>query len=233
MENTKTRYSRSFYDGGRVYCTHRDFQHQQKQICVWARSASLPGVFFYFERLAPPGVCAPTREHLGASGVWLGVFRASEVRPSVLRAPGSGGALGVRLAWLVLPEVGGGFFRASGIFLWGSVTHSFRLDFHQQKEIGERPGRRAILHAAPALSPVLRLHSAPLRPRAPLVLSRDSPRYAGALLCSPPRPHTPADPPGVIQRSLPSLRMPDPWETRSFLRIWPTGNGSGCGKHPR
>ena len=30
--------------------------HQQKQICVWARSASHPGVFFYFERLAPPGV---------------------------------------------------------------------------------------------------------------------------------------------------------------------------------
>ena len=269
-------------------------------------------MFFYFERLALPGVCAPARERLGASGFWLGVFHASEVRPSVLRAPGSGRALGVRLAWLVLPEVGGGFFRASGIFLWGSVTHSFRLDFHQQKEIGERPGRRAILHAAPALSPVLRWHSAPLRPRAPLFLSRDSPCYAGAVLCSPPRPHTcrfagsdtafaaiaanagsagnplfptdlafgqrqrtrqtplgeveeeevveekvgevgeteerkrrwrwwwwwwccnggrregaqsplpwsrHADPRKVTPRSLPSLRMPDPWETRCFLRI--------------
>ena len=51
----------------------------------------------------------PARERLGASGVWLGVFRVSEVRPSVLSAPGSGGALGVLLAWLVLLEGGGCF----------------------------------------------------------------------------------------------------------------------------
>ena len=206
--------------------------HQQKRICVWARTARLPGVFFYFQCLAPPGVCAPARECLGASGIWLGVFHASEVWPSVLRAPASGGGLGLHLAWLVLLEVGSRIFRASGIFLSGSVTHSFRLDFHQQKEIGERPVSRAILHPAFALSPVLRLHSAPLRPCAPLVLSWDSPCYAGALLCSPPQPHTPADPPGVIPRSLPSLRMPDPRETRCFLRICPSGKGSRHGKHP-
>ena len=58
---------------------------------------------------------------------------------------------------------------------------------------------RAILHAGPARSPVLRWHSPPLRLRSPLVRSRESPpvhqrislRYAGALLCSPPQPHTP------------------------------------------
>ena len=58
---------------------------------------------------------------------------------------------------------------------------------------------RAILHAGPARSPVLRWHSSPLRPRSPLVQSWESPpvqqriflRYAGALLCSPPQPHTP------------------------------------------
>ena len=83
--------------------------HQQKWICIWARLASLPGVFSYFELLAPPGVCVLAREHLGVSGVWLGIFRASEIRPSVLRSPGSGGALGGRLAWPVLLEVMGRF----------------------------------------------------------------------------------------------------------------------------
>ena len=39
-------------------------------------------MFFYLERVAPPGVCAPARERLGAYGVWLGVFCASEVRPA-------------------------------------------------------------------------------------------------------------------------------------------------------
>ena len=41
-----------------------------------------------------------------------------------------------------------------------------------------------------------------------------------------------ADPLGVTPRSLPSLRMPDPRETRCFLRIWPPREGSGRGKHP-
>ena len=72
--------------------------HQQKRICVWARSASLPGLFFYFERLASPGVCAPARERLGASGILLGVFRASEVRPASCARLGQVGSwVGTRL----------------------------------------------------------------------------------------------------------------------------------------
>ena len=58
---------------------------------------------------------------------------------------------------------------------------------------------RAILHPGPARSLVLRWHSPLLRPRSPLVPSQESPpvhqrislRYAGALLCSSPPPHTP------------------------------------------
>ena len=53
-----------------------------------------------------------------------------------------------------------------------------------------------------------------------------------ALSCAPHRGPTPANPQGVIPRSLPFLRMPDPRETRCFLRIWPSGKGSGRGKHP-
>ena len=98
-------------------------------------------MLYYYKCLAPPGVCAHAWERLGVSGVCLGIFLTSEVRPSVLPAPGSGGSLAGRLAWLVLPEVGGCFFLASDAFLWGLVAHFFRLDFHQQKEISKRPGR--------------------------------------------------------------------------------------------
>ena len=55
-----------------------------------------------------------------------------------------------------------------------------------------------------------------------------TPALSGALHLGP----TPADLRGVIPRSLPSLRMPDPRETCCFLRICPSGKGSGCGKHP-
>ena len=72
--------------------------HQEKRICVCARSASLPGMFFNFERLALPGVCAPARERLGASGVWLGVFHVSEVRPASCARLGRAGCwVGARL----------------------------------------------------------------------------------------------------------------------------------------
>ena len=37
---------------------------------------------------------------------------------------------------------------------------------------------------------------------------------------------------GVSPRSLPSQRMPDPWETCYLLRIRPLREGSGRGKHP-
>ena len=94
-------------------------------MCGWAYSASLPGVLSYFGLLATPGLCALARDCLSVSGVWIVIFWASEVRPTVLRLPELGGALGGRLAWSVLLEVMGGYLQAAGVFLWGLVAPFF------------------------------------------------------------------------------------------------------------
>ena len=77
----------------------------------------------------PPGVFAPARERLGASGVWLGVFRASEVRPaSCARLGRAGRWVGARLGrcfwklWADSSELLASFF---GVRL----RTFFRLDF--------------------------------------------------------------------------------------------------------